>query len=181
MGIDMNCRKLTDNITELLKEEQVKLGYRPETVRLYYPLTSLNRLLDCELDAEKMLSELRQFVSCPENPFGPIEISRRGKRFSLAVPPEGAAYVHSLLRPGEFIWDLVRAVERHGCTLDEVLAQFHKHSEHVHIERMKDAEFDYLVYFEDGRPDNFRYCITDEGHHVTYHRFSLQDYEDLMG
>ena len=39
------------------------------------------------------------------------------------------------------------------------------------------GEFDYLLEFEDGKPDAFVYCITDEGCHLTYHRFTREDYE----
>jgi hypothetical protein len=44
---------------------------------------------------------------------------------------------------------------------------------------MTGEDFDYLVYFEDGRPDAFRYCLTQEGHHIIYHRFTADDYNDF--
>ena len=37
----MNHEKLQKNLIDLIKEEQAKLGYRKESVRLYYPLQSL--------------------------------------------------------------------------------------------------------------------------------------------
>jgi hypothetical protein len=46
--------------------------------------------------------------------------------------------------------------------------------------RTTHGEFDYLVYFEDGVPDDYRYCITDEGCHLIYHRFTPEDYEDFQ-
>ena len=65
--------------------------------------------------------------------------------------------------------------------MDSILSVFRRHSEHVHIERLSGEEFDWLVYFEDGIPDSFRYCIADEGHHIIYHRFTEADYQDLFG
>lgn len=59
------------------------------------------------------------------------------------------------------------------------MQQFHKYSDHVHVEKVSHGEFDYLVYFEDGKPDSFRYCITDEGCHMIYHRFTVEDYEEF--
>ena len=47
------------------------------------------------------------------------------------------------------------------------------------MEKTAGGEFDYLVYFEDGEPDSFWYCITDEGCHMIYHRFSEEDYKDI--
>ena len=38
----MGYSKLERNLIDLMKEEQAKLGYRKEAVRLYYPLSSLN-------------------------------------------------------------------------------------------------------------------------------------------
>ena len=37
--------------------------------------------------------------------------------------------------------------------------------------------FDYLVYFEDGTPDSYRYCIKlDDDGDAVYHRFTPEDY-----
>ena len=47
----------------------------------------------------------------------------------------------------------------------------------MHVEALHNGEFDWLVYFEDGRPDAYCYCIADEGCHLTYHRFTKADYE----
>ena len=44
----MGYSKLEKNLIDLMKEEQAKLGYRKEAVRLYYPLSSLNHLFDAE-------------------------------------------------------------------------------------------------------------------------------------
>ena len=38
----MNYEKLEKNIVDVIKEQQAKLGYMREKVRLYYPLSSLN-------------------------------------------------------------------------------------------------------------------------------------------
>ena len=54
---------------------------------------------------------------------------------------------------------------------------FRRHGEHVHVEALHNGEFDWLVYFEDGKPDAYCYCIADEGCHLTYHRFTKEDYE----
>lgn len=46
--------KLEKNMIDVIKEEQVKLGYRSETIRLYYPILSLNRLLDTDYEIRQM-------------------------------------------------------------------------------------------------------------------------------
>lgn len=44
----MERDKLIANMTDQIKEAQLKLGYVEETVRLYYPLSSLRMLLGVE-------------------------------------------------------------------------------------------------------------------------------------
>lgn len=173
----MNIQNLEKNIFDLIEEEQIKLGYLPETVRLYYPIDSLNRFLQQEYDTAQMLEALKEFCRHVRGRLGEIQVSNKGSRFCLAVPPQGAAYIHQHSAKDGFLPDFIRTIEKHGCTLEELLQQFRKYSDHVHAEKADNGEFDYLVYFEDGVPDRFRYCITDEGCHMTYHRYTPEDYE----
>lgn len=175
----MQYYKLEQNIVDILEEQQLKLGYMSEVVRLYYPLGSLNRFMETDCSIEEMEVQLESFAVSVEERLGRLRISHEKERFCLVIPPEGSDYVHENMRPDSFMADLVRTVGRHGCTLDEVFGQFYRHSEHVHVEKMENGEFDYLVYFEDGVPDCYRYCITVEGGHVIYHRYTTEDYEDF--
>ena len=108
------------------------------------------------------------------------EFSNKGEGFCIAIPPSGVDYVHEHTNGSEFIASFIETIGKHGCTIDELLQQFHRYSDHVHVERTTHGEFDYLVYFEDGVPDDYRYCITDEGCHLIYHRFTPEDYEDFQ-
>ena len=55
----MNREKLLKNMTDQVKEAQLKLGYAPETVRLYYPVASLNEILGTSArNAQEMLTLL---------------------------------------------------------------------------------------------------------------------------
>lgn len=175
----MDYSKLEKNIIDVLKEEQVKLGYRSEDVRLYYPLQSLNRFLKTNHSISEMQTELRVFSKSVEDRLGRIGISNENERFCLLLPPKASDYVHEHMGNTEFICDFVNTVARHGVSMDEVLEQFYKYSDNVHVEQVAHGEFDYLVYFEDGKPDAFRYCIKDEGCHIIYHRFTIDDYNDF--
>ena len=44
---------------------------------------------------------------------------------------------------------------------------------------IRNGEFDYLVYFENGEPDSYRYCITVEADHIIYHRYTKEDYAEF--
>ena len=68
--------EMKDNLMDIIKEEQAKLGYRKETIRLYYPLGSLNHLLKIKCDISGMKEILSDFCREVSEFFGNIEISR---------------------------------------------------------------------------------------------------------
>jgi hypothetical protein len=175
----MDFTKLEQNICDVINEEQIKLGYRKEVVRLYYPLLSLNRFLKSKMGIGEMIKALGEFCDGERERLGNIEVSNEGERFCFCLPPEASEYIHEHTRKDGFLYDFINTVSRHGVTIDEVIGQFKKYSDCVHVEKVSHGEFDYLVYFEDGHPDAYRYCLTDEGCHVIYHRFTIEDYEDF--
>lgn len=173
-------QELENNIIEIIKEEQIKLGYQEETLRLYYPLSSLNQFIGAKADAEQMERLLEGFSAEEEKILGRVGISRRGERFCLAVPPQGMRYVHEHMGENEFLARFIQVIQKHGCTIEDILEVFRAYSSQVCVEKMEGEEFDYLLYFKDGKPDQFRYCITFEECHVIYHRFTEADYEEMM-
>lgn len=179
MTVNANFETLQQNIIDSIEEQQLKLGYLKERVRLYYPLSSLNRFLQMDCTVEEMQVVLKEFGKWSEKGLGGVDISNKGERFCIAVPPAGAERVHQHLRADGFLAELIDAVRTHGSTWEDVLAIFQKHSDSLHVEEMDNGEFHYLVYFEDGKPDDYRYCIAVEGHHVTYHRYTPADYEEF--
>lgn len=170
---------LQQNIIDSIEEQQLKLGYLKETVRLYYPLASLNRFLQAEAPIEKMIELMQEFSNWSLPELGGITVTNREERFCIAVPPAGAERIHTHLQPNGFLADLIEVVRVHGNTWEDVLSIFHKHSDCVYVQEMDNGEFNYLVYFEDGKPDDYRYCIAVEGNHVTYHRYTPADYEEF--
>jgi len=176
----MNIDKLERNIISLVEEQQLKLGYLKETVRFYFPLASLNNFLDTECDADEMLEQMEIFSKTTVDTLGGIAVTNDGNRFCIAVPPQGAEHINKNLDKNSFIATLIETVRNHGCTFEQVIEVFKEHSSMLHIEEMSNDEFDYLVYFEYGVPDCYRYCLSVGDDHVTYHRYTPEDYEDLF-
>lgn len=170
--------RLERNITDVVKEQQAKLGYRKENIRLYYPLSSLNHFFSGTYDAEGMKNLLKEFPAFAGKRLGEIKISADGNRFCFRIPQEGAEYVHSRMEENEFIVELVKAVSSHGCTMEEIRNLFCRYSDHVCFQKMNNGEFDYLIRFAGGG-DDYLYCFKEEGCHITYHRFLPEDYRDL--
>ena len=151
----MDFARLEKNIIDVIKEEQAKLGYRKEKIRLYYPLSSLNHFFQLDVDETGMQEKLSRFSE------------------------EGAEYVHNNMKENEFIKDLIGLISHHGCKMEDIFELFRQHSDQITIEEMHSDEFDYMICFENDPEDTYRYCFKDEGCHIIYHRFLPEDYEEF--
>lgn len=175
----MDFLKLQKNIIDVITEEQIKLGYCKETIRLYYPIQSLNRFLGADYGVAEMAEALDNFSAYSLECLGGVEISHKNSRFCILIPPKGVELVYKNRGDVSFISDFIAVIGRHGATIDGIVNVFKKYSDAVHVEKVNHGEFDYLIYFEDGVPDDYRYCITNEECHLIYHRYTKEDYEDL--
>lgn len=172
-------KPLERNLMDIIKEEQAKLGYRKERIRLYYPLSSLNHFFQSNFTVEEMNECLKEFCQNVAPRLGSITITNQGERFCFSIPEQGTEYVHDHSKKDEFIFRLVEVVSRHDCRMEDILSVFHSCSRQVHVEEVHNGEFDYLIYFENGQPDNYRYCFHVEDFHIIYHRYLPEDYKDL--
>lgn len=179
---EFDYSNLERSLIDVIKEEQAKLGYYREDIRLYYPLSSLNHFFGTNVDEVTMQSILDGKGSGDAKLFdklGMVEVSHRGDRFCFRIPPEGVEYVHENTKENEFIRELVALVAKHGCTIDQVYELFEAHSDRVKREKMDNGEFDECIWFEDDADDPYYYCFKQEGEHMIYHRFLPEDYEDF--
>lgn len=175
----MEYRELYQNIVDMTVEQQLKLGESSSGLQLYYPLSSLNRFLKTELTREEMLSQLSGFSEYARDTLGEVAIDTAGSMFRITLSPKAQAYGASEREKYAFLKELIGAVSHHGTGMEEVLDVFRKYSDQTVIERKTGEDFDVLAYFADGIPDRYRYCLTDEGEHVIYHRFTEADYLDF--
>ena len=171
-------QKLMDNLCDIVAEEQAKLGYMKEPIRLYYPLSSLNHFFGGDVSADEMQEKLSKFKSFAYYKFGEVEITHKGERFCFFLSERATEYVHENGGQNQFIFDLVALLAKHGTVMEEVEALFAKQKDAYEIEKMNHGEFDYMIHFVDSK-DKYLYCFKDEGCHIIYHRFLPEDYEDL--
>ena len=176
----MTFDKLEKNLIDVIQEEQAKLGFRREKIRLYYPLTTLNHLLDTENTAAQMEDTLEEQPESMIRKLGKLAISRSGERFCICVPEEGSTYVHEHFAGEGFIYELIRLMEQHDCRMEDIRQLFLKHSENIYVEEMQGEDFDVMIRFPEEMGDPYCYCFRDEGCHMIYHRFLPEDYADLM-
>jgi hypothetical protein len=173
-------KTLENNIIDVIKEEQIKLGYRKETIRLYYPMDSLNSLLGADMTRNELMSVLDQFCHYAKEHLGEVEYSCNDKRFCIVIPEKGVAYVQEEVKDRSFLEEFIGKIREHNCSIEDILQIFYRYSSHVKCEKINNGEFDYLIYFEDGNPDSYRYCIKFEECHAIYHRFTISDYENFI-
>lgn len=164
-----------------MKEAQLKLGYARETVRLYYPVSSLNGLLETEYETAEELAEALCSAFSERTVLGLLQFHTHAGRIEIGIPPEGAEYVHRQVETPAFLRDLIDLFQtRHSCSLEELQTVFGRHGRFC-CERMPEgSDFDYVMYFEDETVDEYYYCIKMEMGHTIYHRFVKEDYLALL-
>lgn len=171
---------LERSLVDLVKEQQAKLGYRKETVSLYYPLSTLNHFFQSNVTADVMQEMLKAFAGSVKERLGEIKITHQGERFCFRLSENMSEYVHSRMKENEFIKELVKLVSGHGVTIEQVKELFYSYSDRVEYERIDNGEFDYMLRFEECDEDRYYYCFKDEGCHMIYHRFLPEDYRELL-
>lgn len=183
--------RLAKSLIDIVKEQQAKLGYRKEIVRLYYPLSTLSHFFESagadNKIAATVISEQQMLeILAPNNlpkqltdSIGEIKVTAKNERFCIEIPPEGSEYVHENTADNEFISELIALVGTHGCTMEQITELFYKYSDDIEKKEMQNGEFDCYIRFLNNPDDTYYYCFHDEGCHIIYHRFLPQDYADF--
>ena len=175
----MGYERLEKSLTDTIKEEQAKLGFRKEAIRLYYPLSSLNHFFDVQEREEQMLNRLQHLPETWQEKLGDVGVTAKKERFCFYIPEQGSVYVHEHTAENEFIKKLVELMMNHGIKKEDILAIFQKEAKDIRVGDMHNGEFDFWVRFPEENEDEYYYCFKDEGCHVIYHRFLPEDYADF--
>ena len=167
------------NITDVVREEQAKLGYLKERIVLYYPLSALNNIFKSDMTEEQMLTTLNGIPQEIKAKFGEFEVACKKGRFSIALPPKTSEYVHESTPKNEFIFALVKKLNG-GANMEDIFSLFKEYGKNASMKKSDNPEFDRVMRLNTPE-DDYVYCFKDEGVHITYHRFSPEDYASLAG
>ena len=85
----MGYERLEKSLTDTIKEEQAKLGFRKEAIRLYYPLSSLNHFFDVQEGEEQMLHRLQHLPETWQEKLGDVGVTANKERFCFYIPEQG--------------------------------------------------------------------------------------------
>ena len=94
----MGFRELEENLIDMVKEQQAKLGFRPEVIRLYYPVSTLNHFFGSEDTAEEMVARLSDFEAHVKVTLGEVRVTAKGDRFCFLIPESGIVFVHEQMK-----------------------------------------------------------------------------------
>lgn len=174
--------RLRDYLCDVILEEQIKLGYEKETIRFYSPCASIANILHLTDKSQKSVeTALVSFGDYVKDTLGEVTVSRcSGARICFLIPAKGAEYVHKNREKNPFLEELISLFLKHGITLEDVRKVFEKWSDAVSCIHIGSDEFDDVLYFTDGKPDAYRYCVKFDSGHAFYHRFTEEDFNDLL-
>ena len=136
--IDMDKERFIENITEQIKEAQLKLGYTRETIRLYFPVRSL-----CDLVRTEPM-EGKDLINLLEREFQDTVLGRlafilcKGDRIEARISAAGAEYVHGQVADPPFLAGIIELFRDNHCpTIEEIKAYFAKFSENYVCKKME--------------------------------------------
>ena len=170
----MNLEK---NIFDTVKEWELKIGYRREDIRLYYPEESLLELLGTETMG--LQEEIDRFCHKMYKNLGRVEIEETEEkgRYCIKVSSEVVEYIHRNIPENVFLKTLLTVVTTPGKKLEDALAVFKKFSGDVEIEKIKEHEW--AVSFTDPGIDPYVYYMEEDDFGLEYHRFTKEAYSRL--
>ena len=156
---DMKLEALIQNMTDQIKEAQLKLGYARETMRLYYPLSSLNAMLEMqETDIRELAKKIRHELEAKKEKMGDTQIRIHADRIVFTIPPDFVEYVHEQVPEPPFLKELIQLFrEKHACTKEEITAVFEKFGAYECRQMPDGMDFDYVIYFTDSSIDSYDY------------------------
>ena len=165
---------LLQNFIDIVKEAEIKVGYAPMAFSMYYPLESLNRMIDASL-SEKEMIELIQSLS--GSVLGEVQVKLDNGRLCITIPKEGVRYIHENVE-NKFLEDFIQTIKKVPCTLDDVKEVFSKYSNnYICKEALIDDEEQNVIYFKDGNPNNNIYIIHFDFGMPEYHRFTRNEFK----
>lgn len=172
----MSINKLEQIVIDMVKEQQIKLGYVKETVRLYFPADSFYAVAGNKKEEEIK----KEFYSYVIDRLGEVSIDKLGERFCVVIPPKGSEFIHLYIPENKFLVDLIHIFREHDKTIEDVKQVFSKYSDNYICKEQEGEEFDYLLYFLDKQIDEYYYCVKFDGNHGSYHRFNEYDFQNLL-
>ncbi len=171
----MSLMGLYNNILDNIKEAHMKLGYSVTDISLNYQERSLRHFVG-DGDLEGAMDQLFQLA---RPTLGEMSYRIKGPQVRITVPAQGVRFVGENVPEKPHLRELIELVQQPGVTIEQIRATFDKYSDHVECRTTDESGMDYVLWFPQGEPDDYRYCVCLDGLGATYHRLSKMDFEDI--
>ena len=177
--MEMRTDVLEKHIIDTVKEWQMKIGYQNGGMKLYYPGESLKE----DLETDDLQNALYVFGREVQPRLGKIEITHSGDRYCLDIPEQGCRAISETVPEPEFLSRLLHVITAGNGSMEQVRKCFRDFAEERNTVVVESDETEHeagcVFYFEDGKMDEYVYCVEENEFGLTYHRFSRADYEVL--
>lgn len=181
----MRIDALEKHIFDTIKEWQMKIGYREESMKLYYPRMSLTELLGLDDDiSDVQLDEtLSEFTKTEKSKLGEIEISSDRERYCITISEKGCAYIAKNVPEFVFLKRFLEVITKQGNTLEQIRNCFEVYAkecntQYTELDKRKEG-LGYVFFFDKEEVDACIYCVEEDEFGLTYHRFIKSDYEKI--
>ena len=166
-----------ENIIDIAKESQIKLGYSFSDFELYYPIESLKRIIGQNLDTSKLIEGIVDISKEHKNTTGIWDVKDiKDGRLSIVMPKEAMKYINENIS-NDFLKDFIDEIKNPMTNIELIKKVFEKYSSDYTCEIENDSEeYEYAMYFNDDKINKYVYCIHFEFGFVSYHRFLKQEY-----
>ncbi len=189
----MDTKGLEKHVIDTIKEWQIKIGYMPGSMKLYYPAESLADLLGLT-EGEDLDAALLQFAEAVLPYMGRVSMSHEeetregeshsGDRYCLDISAKGCAYVAEEAEEPEFLKRFLRVVTAPRADMGQVRACFAGFAKEKGVAWAEaegvDEDGGRVFYFKDYPADPYVYCVECNEFGVTYHRFTRREYKRLI-
>ncbi len=178
----MQIQPLLQDIADQIKEAQIKLGFGPSTLRLYYTVASVNALTDAdECDAVQLAEQLNN-ADLTSSCFAGVSFRAHDERIEVTVPESGVSYVHQHVEASPFLQQLIRLFAGHGHpSMEDVTAVFAAQgAPYQRVDMPEGSDFDCALFFPGEAPDRYYYFFKAEMGHLSYHRFLPKEAQVLL-
>lgn len=173
--------RFDNSVLSTVYEGILKLGQDVgHSMSIYYDLDLLNHLLNTDFSTnDECFAYLKNYLDVRNKEFTMVSIKLEKHRFKVTVTPEGITYIISYFKDKPFLRELIDLVKTHQFTFDDIYALFKKHSDSFVCEEVENAEFQYVLYFDDESVDEYKYCFNFDEMGGYYHRLLAYDFDKL--
>lgn len=182
----LNTTRLTNHIISTVYEGLIKLGtHGNENYTIFYDLDLINHLLGTTYtDKMECLNDLIRVYHAnttdDTNDTLHMNLALEKGRFRITILASSIPYILSSGESNGFLKDIIELVKTQHFHIEDVKRLFESYSSDYTCEETNHPEFQYVLYFNQEKINQYKYCFSFDGCcGGYYHRLLDFDYEKI--